>query len=217
MMSEMTKLEQYGEILGSIQDLCPTAHIAGGAVRDTIQGQPIKDIDLFLGAAALNDAAVLLRSKFGYVKVGEWAHYEMFSDPAVERVGRFERADQTIPVCLIGLHRPRDGFENVKRFDFGICMAHWSGRNITTSEQFDGDRSNKQFTLCRADNQSQFDYSMSRYHKLTADRYNGWGLVVRPEFAKLAKHHSFRRDYYSGYDNEGWHFRGPNRLTAKAR
>jgi tRNA nucleotidyltransferase/poly(A) polymerase len=80
-------LERYNPMLTAIRTLCPTAHIAGGAVRDTLLEKPIKDIDLFLGCgpgqSTLLDAAKLLRSDFGFVKVGEWVQYEMFSDPAV--------------------------------------------------------------------------------------------------------------------------------------
>ena len=74
-------------------------------MRDTILERPIKDIDLFLDAFCADEAAAVLRSKFGFVKVGEWKSYEMFSDPAVVRVARFEKHDETIPVCLIGLNR----------------------------------------------------------------------------------------------------------------
>jgi hypothetical protein len=52
----------------------------------------------------------------------------MFSDPAVSRVARFEKADEEIPVCLIGLHRPSETYYddadahgmqfNLSRFDF---------------------------------------------------------------------------------------------------
>ena len=31
-------LERYNPILNAIKDLCPTAHIGGGAVRDTSAG-----------------------------------------------------------------------------------------------------------------------------------------------------------------------------------
>jgi hypothetical protein len=76
-------LEKYGAILQTIQGLCPTAHIAGGAVRDTVLDRPIKDIDLFLDDSETESAAQLLRARFGYVKVGEWVQYMGFSDPMI--------------------------------------------------------------------------------------------------------------------------------------
>jgi tRNA nucleotidyltransferase/poly(A) polymerase len=84
-------LQAYNSILTAVKDLCPTAHIGGGAVRDTLLERPIKDIDLFLDDAATDEAPKLLRSKFGYVKVGEWTQYEKFSDPVVARLAKFEK------------------------------------------------------------------------------------------------------------------------------
>ena len=189
-------LEQYGQILDMARNLCGSAHVAGGAVRDTILQRPVKDIDLFLDDVATDDAARLLRSKFGYVKVGEWAQYEMFSDPVVVRLAKFEKADEIIPVCLIGLRSPLSIHENIERFDFGICMAAWDGRDIITTDKFDEDRARETFTLWRADNQPQFAYSMVRFQKLTRDRYAGWRLAVRPEFEHLAREHAFKSTWY---------------------
>lgn len=208
-------LEHYNPILGAIQDLCPTAHIAGGAVRDTILDRPIKDIDLFLDDAHIEEAAQKLRDRFGYVKVGEWTRYEQFSDPAVARLAKFERADETIPLCLIGLVTSKPMHKNVDRFDFGVCMAAWDGIKIYKNNRFDADVAAKTFTLHRADDQPQFDYSMSRFKKLTGERYAGWTLAVLPQFEGLAREHTFNREWYRDY---GKFFGvGPNRLKPKDR
>jgi hypothetical protein len=116
----MTELERYGAILGTIQDLCPMAHIAGGAVRDNLLDRPIRDVDLFLFDTETDSAAQLLRSRFGYVKVGEWTQYAGFSDPSVVRMAKFENASETIPLCLIGQRSPLSIEENLERFDFGF-------------------------------------------------------------------------------------------------
>ena len=50
-------LEHYNPILNTIRDLCPTAHIGGGAVRDTLLERPIRDIDLFLDVDCTDEAA----------------------------------------------------------------------------------------------------------------------------------------------------------------
>jgi hypothetical protein len=124
----MRKVQHYGNILGALQRKIPgSPHIAGGAVRDSILDRPIKDIDVFLRHDTKDEAAALLRSDFGYVKVGEWRSYEMFSDPIVAGVCKFEKADETIPVCLIALKHDLDPSDNIERFDFGVCMAAWTG------------------------------------------------------------------------------------------
>jgi hypothetical protein len=224
-------LEHYNPILTAIRALDPTAHIAGGAVRDTLLERPIKDVDLFLNGgpfqSTLQDAAKLLRSDFGFVKVGEWVQYEGFSDPAVVAVAKFEKADETIPVCLIGLNplydfRPRGMLDNLSRFDFGICMAAWDGDEVYTAPEYKTDIERKTFTLCRADNQAQFNYSMSRFDKMTADRYAGWKLVVPGQFEAMAKEHALKKTHYYDRDTDEWLPReaanmGPQLLTPKAR
>ncbi|MET4313539.1 hypothetical protein [Bradyrhizobium sp. RT4b] len=203
-------LEHYNPILAAIKGLDPSAHIAGGAVRDTLLERPIRDIDLFLSVGCTYDAAKVLRSEFGFVKVGEWKSYAMFSDPAVVQVARFEKADEEIPVCLIGLsHDWMEGRkmtmqENLARFDFGVCMAGWDGHEVYTAPQYKRDVEQKTFTLCRADDMAQLNYSMSRFEKMTADRYTGWRLVVPPEFSVMAAEYALKKTHYFDRDVEAW-------------
>ena len=93
------------------------------------------------------------------MKVGEWKQYLGFSDPAMMRVAKFENADATIPICIIGLlPRFASPKENIARFDFGVCMAAFDGENTIQTPEFETDEENKTFTLCRADNQAQFAF-----------------------------------------------------------
>jgi hypothetical protein len=199
------EVQYYGNILEALQRAIPgSVHIAGGAPRDSILGRPIRDVDIFLPDAAGDEAATLLRSKFGYVKVGEWKKYEHFSDPSVMRVAKLEKADETIPICLIGLAEDLDWKANTARFDFGACAVAWCGDDfMLRTERFNRDIESETFTLYRADNYAQFAYSMIRFEKLTADRYKGWELSVPDEFAELVKEHTFRRNWYFA---EGAHF-----------
>jgi hypothetical protein len=102
----------YTTVLATLQHIAPEAHISGGAVRDTILQKQIHDIDVFMKDEHVEKAAALLRSSCKYVKVGEWKQYLGFSDPAMTRVAKFENADETIPICIIGLRpeyaNPRD-------------------------------------------------------------------------------------------------------------
>jgi hypothetical protein len=200
------KVQHYDNMLEALQRAIPgSVHIAGGAVRDTILDRPIKDVDIFLHHSAGDAAAALLRTEFGYVKVGEWEKYEDFSDPMVVRVAKFEKADETIPVCLIGLAENLDPYKNIGRFDFSVCMAAWQGGStaMITNNHFKRDIESKTFTLRRADNLAQFSYSMVRFEKLTADRYQGWKLSVPDQFEELAREHTFQKHWYK---EEGGHF-----------
>jgi hypothetical protein len=193
-------LGDYADLLKALRSHAPDAHVAGGAVRDTILRKPIRDVDIFMADRHLAEAAVILRTKFGFVMTGEWKQYEGFSDPAMTRVAKFERADETVPVCLIGLIPGIDGWEdNVARFDFGVCMAAWEGGKMLTTPAFDADAGTKTFTLHRADNVPQFNYSMVRYEKLSADRYAGWTIAVPMRFENLVKEREFKRHWY--YDS----------------
>jgi hypothetical protein len=202
--TNVRRVQYYDDILKALQQaISSSVHIAGGAVRDTILDRPIRDIDIFLPHTAGEEAAALLRTEFGYVKVGEWKQYLDFSDPMVVRVAKFEKADETIPICLIALAKDLSPHDNIARFDFGLCMVAWTGGGPTiTSKSFKRDVESQTFTLCRADNFAQFAYSMVRFEKLTTDRYKNWKLVVPSQFEALATEHTFRKHWYK----EGAHF-----------
>jgi hypothetical protein len=216
-----TKLEDFGDVLSAVQSVDSFAHIAGGAVRDTYCEKPIRDIDLFLPAPNCDVAAEVLRFKLGYVMVGKWVQYEGFSDPFVEQVAKFDKADETIPVCLIGLRDDvRNIRQNLSRFDFGACMAAWDGTSrIIQMEAFKEDMSRKEFTLLRADNANQYAYSMARYKKLTAvgARYEGWKLAVSVEFEDLVKAAAFREHWYHDWTDLEECSHSPQLLRPKER
>jgi Poly A polymerase head domain len=217
----MKTMFDYATTLATLQKIAPEAHIAGGAVRDTILQKAIHDIDVFMEDDHVDEAAAVLRSSCSFVKVGEWKQYLHFSDPAMMRVARFEKADETIPICIIGLQQdfanPKD---NIARFDFGICMAAWDGKQTIRAAEFDRDEKDRTFTLHRADNRPQFVYSLSRFEKITAGRYSGWSLRIPEEFEEFAKEHTFRRFWYRDFDTGDFikcFAGGFNLLTPKER
>ena len=126
----MIMIYDYVDILAELRSVAPQAHIAGGAVRDALLEKPIHDIDVFMDDDHLEEPAKLLRSRLGYVKVGERRQHR-FSDPAMTRVAKFEKAEETTPLCVIGL---KPGYTtpeaNITRFDFGICMVAFDGETV---------------------------------------------------------------------------------------
>ena len=211
----MLTVSDYATVLTTLQQIAPEAHIAGGAVRDTILQKQIHDIDVFMHDEHVEEAATLLRSSCSYVKVGEWKQYLEFSDPAMTCVAKFEKADETIPVCIIGLlPRYTSPENNIARFDFGICMAAFDGKQTIRTAEFDQDKKAQTFTLRRADNRAQFTYSLSRFEKITASRYKGWSLVIPEEFEEHAKEHTFRRHWYRDFIKG---FEGESVLKPKER
>jgi hypothetical protein len=212
----MLTVHDYTTVLATLQQMAPEAHIAGGAVRDSLLKKQIADIDVFMKDEHVEEAAAVLRSSCAYIKTGEWRKYLNFSDPAMTRVAKFEKADATIPVCIIGLlpsfANPK---ANISRFAFGICKIAFDGAHTIRTPEFDQDAEARTFTLRRADNIEQFSYSMVRFKKIVAARYAGWSLNIPEEFEQLAKEHTFRRHWYrdsvKGFDG------GENVLRPKGR
>ena len=128
----MKTMFDYATVLATLQQIAPEAHIAGGAVRDTILQKQIHDIDVFMKDEHVEEAAALLRSQCSYVKVGEWKQYLGFSDPAMTRVAKFEKADETIPVCIIGL---LPEFANPESQHRALRLWHLHGRIRRQADQ----------------------------------------------------------------------------------
>jgi hypothetical protein len=214
-------VHEYTPIIKAIREIAPEAHIAGGAVRDTVLHKPIHDIDVFVWSLNVKEVAAFLRAECAYVMVGKWEQYEGFSDPSISVVAKFEKHDETIPICLIGLERDR--FEpapeflmkrNVDRFDFGVCMGAFDGEFMLTTQEFGYDRKHKCFTLHRADNIQQFAYSLSRYDKLKRTKFQDWSLAVPEEFRELVDRHASERHWYPDFEKG---FQGKNILRPKDR
>jgi hypothetical protein len=219
-----TSLLEYHDILSTIQSVDKFAHIAGGAVRDTVLNRPFRDVDFFLHAEHCDAAAQLIRNQHQYVMTGRWVQYEGFSDPAVCQVAKFEKWDETMPVCLIGLVDEVTNIkQNLGRFDFGVCMAAWDGGDrFYQRDAFHKDVENKYFTMLRADNLPQFRYSMSRYRKLTdaqTGRYAGWSIAIPVEFEHFVEAETMREHWYHDYDDRAEHgfFDGDQLLRPKER
>ena len=56
----MLTVFDYAAILATLQQIAPEAHIAGGAVRDTILQKSIQDIDVFMSDEHVEQAAARL-------------------------------------------------------------------------------------------------------------------------------------------------------------
>jgi hypothetical protein len=136
-------LNHYQSLLAAVQKLCPTAHIAGGAVRDSLLKRAIRDIDLFLDDDVADDAAKLLQSRFGLTQIGGWRSVYGYANPLIARVGKFDAAYEPVPVSLIALNKPKSMRKNIDRFDFGACMAGWDGDRICITKEYEIDAEKK--------------------------------------------------------------------------
>ena len=196
-MTMIKTVHDYTAILASLQRIAPEARhrLGRGARYGHRKGDP-RHRCFYERQARRRGRGPPARRSWLRQGLREWQQYLGFSDPAMTRVAKFEKADWTIPICVIGL-RPEyaEWRGDISRFDFGICMAAFDGDNIIRTDEFERDAEGQTFTLLRADNEKQFDYSMSRFDKITTGCYRGWTLAIPEEFREFAKKRAFR-EYY---------------------
>ena len=134
-------LQRYNPILNAMKDLCPTAHIGGGAVRDSLLERPIRDIDLFLDVEATDEAAAAAAVA---IRLRQSRRVEVLRDVLRSRRGaggqvREGRRDHPgLPDRAEPEVRARDA-RQPRRFDFGICMAGWDGEEVYTAPEYKRD------------------------------------------------------------------------------
>jgi hypothetical protein len=96
-------------------------------------------------------------------------------------------------------------------------MAAFDGQTILRTPRFNTDAEKQTFTLHRADNQAQFDYSMVRFEKISAGRYQGWSVAVPDKFEAFARERAFSHHWYRDFDGKGFGWRDRNILRPKER
>ena len=167
--------------LRAVQETCPGAIIAGGALRDLDNDRPVKDVDIFFpcdGADAFAAAVWTLETeldvKTDYTLGKEYR--ENFND--VVGVARF--TVQNTEFDLIGIDL---GVSRVKRiidrFDFGLCQISYDGKLVFRTAAYWVDMRVQQFTFLKP---SRCDFvpikaSLKRWNRLQA-KYAGWPLVL---------------------------------------
>lgn len=161
----------WKEILQSLHKGGIKGIIAGGCVRDFLLERPIKDIDVFVPVGCgfdmwLPEGTTLVRKND--------LSYAPFSDGMVKYTTTIEYKGNDVQIIEVDL----EGFSAEKlmdRMDFTICQATYQlDEGVIISGSFLWDADLKEFRLVRADNEAQFDYSMKRFERLTAEKYKGW-------------------------------------------
>lgn len=171
--------------------------IAGGAVRDTLNGKAVKDIDVFIDLCedpgpAVDDLCARL-----YIdprRGAKWAGQHEYAD--VKGYGGVVKGDKTgaflvcdllngiedSPTQLIFL--AGDPVENVKlTFDFDLSQAWVTRHRCWTSPLYKRAVANKQITYCpgHTPNEQQKASSRERLERLKV-KYQGWrfqGVIPR--------------------------------------
>lgn len=177
-------LDDWSSLLQRIKTVEPKAHIAGGAVRDLLNGRTIKDIDIFVPAETdMSGIARTIESTHPFLTRITGGGYIPGADPVVTETYEYRGVGQT-PLNFVLLLGGFDIEMNMRRFDFGLCQAAFDGQHIIKSGDYLWDVLNCTFTLTRCDNYEQFSRSLQRYERWQS-RYSGWPMVVPEQFQQF--------------------------------
>ena len=182
------------ETLAMVQDVCPGAVLAGGALRDIEHRMPasgVKDLDIFVAHSGdytkklAKHFDIQRRDHMGRVIMGDKvAEYkDVFAD-GVLSISEFPAGSlHTLPVQIIAVaqHSTEMTIESVVgRFDFGICRIGTDGLRVHWTDAYARDRTRRTFTLLRSQCEAQYKRSMERWRRISA-RFPQYSLVISPE------------------------------------
>lgn len=165
-------------MLSAIQQVCPSAVLAGGCLRDLDNGRDVKDLDVFIRAETEGEARQAidgLRDAGIAVSFEQNEHncYPEDQNLEVVLVAECETPATDFPVQFIFTNWPTDRI--VERFDYGICRLAFDGQSLTVPKEYEEDKQARVFRLRRDRGTPRaMQGSVHRYARLTADKYAGW-------------------------------------------
>jgi hypothetical protein len=176
----------WRELLAGVQSVCPSAVIAGGALRDRDNGRAVKDLDVFIRVGNFNDVAQAISRladagfEVSYDETSTDAAYPEDQNLEVVQIADLHTRLVNIPVQLIFTTWPTEGI--VDRFDYGICRLSFDGEKIVRPPEYDEDREKRVFRLRRdRPTPAAMRGSILRYARLTRDKYEGWDWAPHEE------------------------------------
>lgn len=165
--------------LWDIQKVCPSAVIAGGALRDLWHDKPVKDIDIFIEAGGDTEAWGLFQKLGGTMPEDAGKNYGLADVADMdEEGGAYPRSmeevilvqdypgqnDTGLPVQLIFVNWKTDKIH--LRFDLGICRISTDGAELSTSEAFRFDSREKLLNVRRCQNKWALGSTINRIVRL---------------------------------------------------
>lgn len=175
------------DIISKAEQCFDNVMIAGGAIRDTLLGKKVKDIDIYIEA---NDYGEQDYLKFGKlvgrssISVNE-AFYGGDGNTMSEIVDY--DADNSFPLLQspIQLIIVKDLAEHFDTFTIGLSKVKYTADGLTMSKEFMHDVKYKQLTVNLATGQQSADQKAQKEEYITkvAKKYSDWE-VVRPQIAQ---------------------------------
>lgn len=157
--------------------------MGGGFIRDSFLSKPIKDIDLFIQQKedeSIEETLITLRSLGLDLKVDVPDFVVNYIDSIKDILCVLSTTlpNTSAPTQLIILKNSLDTPEQViERLDFGVCQIgmDYMG-NVWFTEAFLQDTLYNQMTLIRANSEADYKRSVSRYQRLSSEKFIGWPL-----------------------------------------
>lgn len=183
----------WRDLFALIKDHVGGVIMAGGCLRDRDNGVRVNDIDLFVpqttGSEKDVTSLVPLLLSLGAQRA-EVVNDRMYPEGVDNRIiGVVEAKFVSCPLVLQfvvgdwGVGIP-DLFH---RFDYGICMIAYDGKQIHRSPEYFTDQKAKLFRLCTPRSRSAFQKSVMRYAKLLP-KYPGWKFDLGHFHAQYGGH-----------------------------
>lgn len=167
--------QSWKDLLQRVQQQCPSAVLAGGALRDLDHGVPPKDLDIFIEVGDIDEALVLCEKLGGVtpenddldeddnkVYPASMAEVKLVADYDHEKnkLG----VDVNLPVQFIFVDWRTHSI--VERFDYGICRIAYNGREIIEGSGYESDKMNKTMTIFRCKSEMALSSSVMRFARL---------------------------------------------------
>ena len=167
---------EWSKLLSRIQQKESRALIAGGCLRDHYLERPVADIDIFVPDDETGAAGVIRYDRPVLAKSVPKPYFTHDSD--VRQIGYYESAEERLtPVNLIHVSSYAcTPWDQIERFDFGICQIAFDGQQLFMTSAFGRDVKERTFTYLRQEpSEAQHEASMGRFERLSL-KYPGWKL-----------------------------------------
>lgn len=170
-------LSPFLEVAAAIRSATGVAHLAGGCLRDTIFGKPVKDVDVFVHANSdFVEIEAALAGAFGSAKLVMQTDFSSCAGMAdVLSSMEYLVGPEGLRVNVIELIGTPTLMEVLQRMDFGICQVGHDGEDLVFTEAYEIDAALHTFTVTRRDDDPSYARTLNRWARIS-EKYQGWEL-----------------------------------------
>jgi hypothetical protein len=152
--------------------------IAGGALRDHLNGKFIKDIDVFIRTDRPS-SEVLADLQTVFMEAEMEFDLSYADNPDVAAVIDLRYSVSGIPIQVILLKRGDTREDILQRIDLGICQVGYDEDGLFCTKAFTDDFLHKTMTIVRCDSAGEYRRSIRRFERLS-EKYINWTLSAPP-------------------------------------